>query len=363
MTGCRGGDGIDTISGGDGVDIVDYSLSESDRQRSLNIQLDDNGMTTFARDRTTNDIIDKLTSVEGLAGGDGDDLLVGNSQANQLSGGAGDDTLKGLQGNDVLVADGGTDYLFGGEGKDIFQIKAGGHGVIDETDNGNALAIDGVSIDQIKAVLNPDTGSIQFIKKDDGSVLFEDVESGRQLTGWQGQADDAQTLELENRAVDGCASSGTNMMVIDEGGSISQTLVETFDASADYQLSVDLANYRYGSVSSTRVSLWAGDQQIGGVDFSSAQMAELFDYGKWSALTIDIDGSAHETVDGQQLRMEVANLANDDRWDQVNVDNLRLAKLTGAMATFDSGSGGGLDSGASVAETYRIQPVIIPSVS
>ena len=261
-----GGDGIDTISGGDGFDIVDYSLSESDRQRHLNIQLDDNGMTTFARDKTTNEIIDKYTSIEGLAGGDGNDLLVGNSQNNQLSGGAGNDTLKGLQGNDVLIADGGTDHLYGGEGKDIFQIKAGGHAIIDETDESNALALDGVSIDQIKVVLNQNTGSIQFVKKDDNSVLFEDVESGRQLTGWQGQANDTQTLALVKSFVSRFSTVRIGDQVLNQNSVINWVSRSIWQFTAQSDESVvqanALSNYIESSMANGSIQAGAGNDVI-----------------------------------------------------------------------------------------------------
>jgi hypothetical protein len=58
-----------------------------------------------------------------LYGEDGNDHLVGSSQADRLDGGRGNDHLDGLGGNDVLVGGVGQDVLDGGDGAD--QIDAG----------------------------------------------------------------------------------------------------------------------------------------------------------------------------------------------------------------------------------------------
>ncbi|MCZ8142095.1 MAG: M10 family metallopeptidase C-terminal domain-containing protein [Acetobacteraceae bacterium] len=57
--------------------------------------------------------------IEGAIGGNGEDRLFGNSDANFLAGNAGADTLDGSAGNDSLDGGGGNDCLMGGEGFDI----------------------------------------------------------------------------------------------------------------------------------------------------------------------------------------------------------------------------------------------------
>ncbi|WP_028862061.1 hypothetical protein [Psychromonas aquimarina] len=261
-----GGDDIDELHGGAGFDIVDYSLSDSDRKRHLNIQLNDNGMTTFARDKQTGHIIDKMTDIEGLVGGDGNDTLTGNSQNNQLTGGAGNDTLQGLGGNDVLVADGGTDSLEGGAGKDFYQIKADGHGVVDDTDLDNALAFDGVTLAQIKVIVDAQSGRIQFVRKDNGAVLFEDVESGRQLAQWKGQADDAQTLALSKSFVSRFSTIRIGNSVLEQnsimnliGGSIWQFTGAADDTAVQMN---QLSNYIESNMSDGTIHAGAGDDLI-----------------------------------------------------------------------------------------------------
>ncbi len=59
------------------------------------------------------------TVIENANGGDGDDLLTGNSAANLLNGGRGNDRLDGGTGDDTLIGGTGDDTLIGGTGYDI----------------------------------------------------------------------------------------------------------------------------------------------------------------------------------------------------------------------------------------------------
>jgi len=67
-----------------------------------------------------------------LAGGDGDDSLVGSEGADTLVGGAGDDWIRGGPGDDLLVGGEGNDTIDGGTGDDS---QLGGEG--DDTLDGN----------------------------------------------------------------------------------------------------------------------------------------------------------------------------------------------------------------------------------
>jgi Ca2+-binding RTX toxin-like protein/subtilisin-like proprotein convertase family protein len=94
----NGGSGNDRLTGGDGSDTASYAGTSGDVTVTLETTRAQN---TGAAGRDT------LRSIENLTGGDGDDTLTGNSDANILSGGAGDDTLRGGLGDDFL--DGGAD--------------------------------------------------------------------------------------------------------------------------------------------------------------------------------------------------------------------------------------------------------------
>ena len=96
-----GGSGDDSLIGGAGNDTADYSGVEADLDLNLGGRWQDDGEGGR----------DKLSGIENLTGGSGDDALTGNGGANTIVGGAGDDYIDGS---------GGSDKLIGGEGDDTF---------------------------------------------------------------------------------------------------------------------------------------------------------------------------------------------------------------------------------------------------
>src|ERR1019366_4706799 len=121
MTGSfySGSDGTDLISGGNGNDYVDYRW----RTDNLTIRLDGTARSGAAgeNDKVMND-------VENILSGSGNDLLVGNAQANYLSGGAGNDTIFGNGGTDAMVGGTGVDSVFGGAAYSFFYLSGDGTG-------------------------------------------------------------------------------------------------------------------------------------------------------------------------------------------------------------------------------------------
>ncbi|MDE1235840.1 hypothetical protein [Vibrio aestuarianus] len=181
----------------------------------------------------------------------------------------------------------------------------------------------------------------------------------RDVPGWTIAGGNTASISEGNSM---SAFDGINYMQISgNDSSISQGLNETFDAAADYQLAVDLGNSKYGnSVSGFEVRLWAGGSLLGNAVLSASQARESLGYGRWNTLTLNIDGQIHEQASGQKLKVEVLNTGNEDR-DRIYVDNVRLAKLTGAMAIFGD-EPGSTDSRTSEGR-YTIQPVLAPTVS
>ena len=106
-----GGFGSDSIYGGKGEDILLAGENLADRITESDSKIGD-----------------RLTFLNLLNGGDGDDLLVG-SHANDLE--------RGGNGEDLLLGHRGADLLLGGNGKDILR----GHGGADTLLGGNARDI------------------------------------------------------------------------------------------------------------------------------------------------------------------------------------------------------------------------------
>ncbi|WP_133407096.1 calcium-binding protein [Parashewanella tropica] len=141
-----GGEGSDTIIGGEGFDTVDFSRDSRDRNIAWEVNLQDGNNGTHAHRRelerrvryynpTPNTLRsesyyvrvpvqeDKLTSIEGLIGGNQDDVFRGNSANNRLSGRGGNDLIYGNGGHDVIYGGSGQDTLYGGSGNDTFGVS------------------------------------------------------------------------------------------------------------------------------------------------------------------------------------------------------------------------------------------------
>jgi len=106
-----GGDGADTLDGGTGNDTIEYTYSHD----SVNINLE---TATASGGTAQGDIIVQnggVSTIENVFGSKFDDVITGDSRANQLEGGDGDDIIKG---------NGGADSIFGGRGSDTFIISA-----------------------------------------------------------------------------------------------------------------------------------------------------------------------------------------------------------------------------------------------
>jgi len=115
-------DGSDTMRGAGGDDVVSYARRSSGIRADLAGDRDDGARGE--RDRIAHDI-------EGLNGGSGGDVLVGDAGDNQLITGGGADVAAGGAGSDDLVGDESSppddpgDRLIGGPG---FDIMTGGSG-------------------------------------------------------------------------------------------------------------------------------------------------------------------------------------------------------------------------------------------
>lgn len=67
----------------------------------------------------------RITGVENLIGGSGNDVLWGASGANRIEGGGGNDYIVGLLGNDELLGGADSDFLHGSEGNDLLTGGSG----------------------------------------------------------------------------------------------------------------------------------------------------------------------------------------------------------------------------------------------
>jgi Ca2+-binding RTX toxin-like protein len=108
-------DGSDTYIGGTGADTYDLSGTNAD----ATVKLVKGTSTSTATGS------DRLSGIENVTGGGGNDVMSGDSGVNILSGGQGSDSLFGGAAGDTLLGGTGSDHLYGGTGGDVFTGGAG----------------------------------------------------------------------------------------------------------------------------------------------------------------------------------------------------------------------------------------------
>jgi hypothetical protein len=146
-------DGADLVDGGAGVD--EYYAFFSTNAIVVNLDTIQHGVqevdpfngTTYAASTATGSNIalgnkDTVLGFENVTGGNGGDLIFGNSSANLLNGFVGNDDLLGYAGNDRLIGNSGDDRLYGGAGKDTLEGGPGADGFFytAKTDSGTGRA-------------------------------------------------------------------------------------------------------------------------------------------------------------------------------------------------------------------------------
>src|SRR5688572_12893408 len=145
-----GGAGADVLSGGGGLDEVTYG-----GVAPLRLSIGDG-----PNDGEAGEGDDIRDDVEGVSGSQGDDVLIGDADANRLSGLGGRDVLRGGDGGDEILGWGDGDELDGGPGPDRLSTRPRRLGGIDR-----ALLVD-AETDRLEC-----NGAAPFIDADAGDLL------------------------------------------------------------------------------------------------------------------------------------------------------------------------------------------------
>jgi Ca2+-binding RTX toxin-like protein len=118
----NGGAGNDVVTGGAGADVIDGGIGDDLVHLSADGEdmvdggagIDTASFATLSAALTVdlaNSAADKLTNVENLVTGSGNDILSGSALANRLEGGSGNDILEGRGGSDALIGGDGIDKV------------------------------------------------------------------------------------------------------------------------------------------------------------------------------------------------------------------------------------------------------------
>lgn len=126
-------DGVVVYDGGHHIDTLDFSgitepigvdLFVDDDRVLLGLQMDSSG--GLDRNITwTSDLRGRLTGIESVIGGSGNDWLRGGWGNERFEGGPGHDYIEGMQGDDVLIGGSGDDLIVAGWGNDVMQGDTG----------------------------------------------------------------------------------------------------------------------------------------------------------------------------------------------------------------------------------------------
>ncbi|MDQ1159332.1 Ca2+-binding RTX toxin-like protein [Sphingomonas sp. SORGH_AS 950] len=145
-----GSGGADAMDGGSGVDTADYSASTG----AVTVDL------AAGTGRGGDADGDTLTSVERVIGSAGDDVLMGDSNANTLIGGAGDDLLAGGAGADVLDGGSGSDTAnYAGSAAAVTVDLASGTGIGGDAQGDTLLRIENLVGSSMADTLTGDAGA------------------------------------------------------------------------------------------------------------------------------------------------------------------------------------------------------------
>ena len=225
-----GGLGDDSLNGGDGSDVADFSALTAAVRANLS--------TGKASGPAGNDT---LVDLEGLIGGAGNDLLIGNDAANVLTGNGGDDNISGAGGDDVLSGGYGKDLLVGGSGNDTVSYAGTSLAITASLTTGTAT---GLGSDTLNGVENLTGG-------DGADVLTGDTQANVLIGGTGNDTllggDGADTLlgGAGNDRLDG--GSGIDLVDGESGRNICRSGDDAGDQQSNCAFSVgfDVTQARY----------------------------------------------------------------------------------------------------------------------
>ena len=294
-----GGDGADSFRpgmggglffGGAGIDTLDLTGTTTDASVDLNAGTASSGEVGA----TT------MSSVENATGGDGNDVLLGNSVANMLVGGSGNDTLDGGAGDDTLD---------GGSGSDTVSHQTATQAVFVNLAAGTAFGTE-IGTDTLISVENVSTGSGNDVVFGSSAANVIATGAGNDLV-YAGGDNDTILVGAGNNTVYGDAGDDTAVFtgdwtsytITDTGGgsfdisdgtfTSSFSSVENFTFDGETLAAADLVNVAPDSLT------FDDDTPTVIEDDSGAVVAEVFatDPNALDELSYTVDDARFEVVD------------------------------------------------------------------
>jgi len=292
-----GGSGNDTIvydsgdkflSGGDGTDILDASLQKS----NVTINLADSL---------------KFQEIEGIAGGKGNDKLLGDDKNNILIGNEGSDSLIGGAGDDTLIGGALNDTMQGGAGNDVYVVESGKDVILQsaDTSSGNDLVMFG------SGWLS---NTITISSKNDDLVLTRSSASTDSLIikGWYAQSNEDLRLNRFTFADGSRYYIQDNYLKLVENNEVEKTVYNISDASITEGEVLEFSVTRTGNTafSATVDYATAIDTAILGTDYTVQSGTLSFAAGETSK-TITVATIDDSIIEGNEtLTVNLSNVSN-----------------------------------------------------
>lgn len=303
------GSSIVTVRGGDGDDVVrgDSALNYG---------------TVTAYGDAGNDYLEGKRDADTLYGGDGNDTLLGNMGADKLYGGSGDDVIRGDAGTNYY-----NDILDGGDGDDLVFA-----------DYGDVIVIGGTGVDTLDMTYSPSTLAIAY---DLGSTISQITIAGtaRNWTGFEnvvaGAGDDTIYGSSGDNVLRGM---GGNDVIDGRGGS------NTLDGGDgnDLLVSRGLMDRLIGGTGADTfsfASLASGQEHIiddfqSGIDRIDLRTMSQMEQSSYGRPLSYIAGDAFSGIAGQ-VRFESGNLTYDLNGDMVADGIVHMTGITTLLPTSD----------------------------
>jgi len=302
------GGGNDLLDGGGGIDTVTYTSTS----RGIVVDLAAGTGVGPEIDRDT------LVGIENVTAGDGDDVVLGDGNANvllggrgndRLSGRGGDDRLEGGAGDDIVDGGAGNDRLVGGPGNDVAAYR----GAFAEYDVARQQATVTVADRQAGRDGTDTLDGIETLRFADGDIFLDGRNNApRLLAGLARDLAEDTPLTLGEAAfvATGRDFDGDALRLVAVGGAVNGrvaldavTRQVTFTPDADFNgaasFTYTLADGRGGSVAGTvRIA-------VAPVNDAPLQPADLAlpaaqDAG---ALNLDVLAGVRDPDSGDRLRL------------------------------------------------------------
>ncbi|WP_137154447.1 calcium-binding protein [Rhizobium sp. FKL33] len=268
-----------SVTGGDGVDTLDYS----DYGLSVAVNLGTGAATA----------IDAVSGFEIVLGGSLADSLTGSASVDTLQGGGGADSLFGGADNDVLNGDDGQDTLNGGLGDDTLQGGAGNDTYQLTNADGDVIVEDSnAGVDLIVTRFSIDLGDYANVENVDlngkASVDIEDNDLDNVLRG-NNRSNDIET-GLGNDKIYG--EGGSDLFHFAAYGADNSDRVMDFDGND----AVALDRSVFSGLARTAGHLVASDFVAGSAAKIADEAAVIYN-SKTGILSYDADGKGGDAAE------------------------------------------------------------------